>query len=192
MTETVSPIKHAGNLNATSILSTKLFIPQARPSQEVLSRSHLIDRLQSGLSRRLTLISAPAGFGKTTFLAQWIPHSDRGVCWVSLDEADNDLSRFLAYVIAALQMLKAASNPLLIGFCQYEPHVFKLTPGLLISEQDLRQMAERICTSLRQSPMGVMADTATSLLRSYISRFVHLAVDTVGGTHRVKSRASTR
>lgn len=70
----------------------------------------------------------------------------------------------------ALQMLKAASNPLLIGFCQYEPHVFKLTPGLLISEQDLRQMAERICTSLRQSPMGVMADTATSLLRSYISR----------------------
>ncbi|MCB0195073.1 MAG: hypothetical protein KDJ65_24210 [Anaerolineae bacterium] len=107
MTETVSPIKHAGNLNATSILSTKLFIPQARPSQEVLSRSHLIDRLQSGLSRRLTLISAPAGFGKTTFLAQWIPHSDRGVCWVSLDEADNDLSRFLAYVIAALQMLKA-------------------------------------------------------------------------------------
>jgi LuxR family maltose regulon positive regulatory protein len=107
MAETVSTIDRSGNLAATSLLSTKLFIPQARWLQDVLPRPRLVERLQSGLSCKLTLISAPAGFGKTTLLAEWIPHSDRCVCWLSLDEADNDLPRFLTYFIAALQMLKA-------------------------------------------------------------------------------------
>ncbi len=56
--------------------------------------------------QRLTLISAPAGFGKTTLLSEWIPHSERCVPWLSLDANDNDPARFWAYVIAALQMLQ--------------------------------------------------------------------------------------
>jgi LuxR family maltose regulon positive regulatory protein len=55
--------------------------------------------------QRLTLISAPAGFGKTTLLSEWIPQSEHCVPWLSLDANDNDPARFWAYVIAALQML---------------------------------------------------------------------------------------
>ena len=89
---------------STPILATKLYLPP--PRTNVVLRPRLIARLNEGLDRKLTLIAAPAGFGKTTLLAEWIPQSGRAVSWVSLDEADNDLTRFLTYFIAALQMLK--------------------------------------------------------------------------------------
>lgn len=63
--------------------------------------------MNEGLHRKVTLITAPAGYGKTTMLSEWIPQSERCVTWVSLDEGDNDPVRFLAYFIAALQMLDA-------------------------------------------------------------------------------------
>jgi len=107
MADTVLPTDRSGHPAAASLLSTKLFIPQARQLHDLLPRPRLVERLQAGLSRRLTLVSAPAGFGKTTLVTEWIPHSPRCVCWYSLDEADNDLPRFLTYLIAALQMLKA-------------------------------------------------------------------------------------
>lgn len=107
MADTVTTIDRPGALAANSLLSTKLFIPQARYLHDVLPRPRLVERLQSGLSRKLTLISAPAGYGKTILLTEWIPQSERCVCWLSLDETDNDLTRFLTYFIAALQMLKA-------------------------------------------------------------------------------------
>lgn len=53
--------------------------------------------------RRLTLVSAPAGYGKTTLLAEWAPTSGEEVAWLSLDEGDNDVTRFLAYLLAAIQ-----------------------------------------------------------------------------------------
>ncbi|MGH3337373.1 MAG: AAA family ATPase, partial [Propionibacteriaceae bacterium] len=67
-------------------------------------RPRLFERLNEGLNRRLTLISAPAGFGKTTLLSEWIASCEREAAWVSLDEGDNDLTHFLAYLVAALQM----------------------------------------------------------------------------------------
>ncbi|MCL4860193.1 MAG: tetratricopeptide repeat protein [Caldilineaceae bacterium] len=105
---------------STPILATKLFIPPPRPN--VVPRDRLIERLNQGLHTRLTLISAPAGFGKTTLVSSWISHlgaatPDGGpdppaeksihnrVAWLSLDEGDNDLTRFLAYVVAALQTI---------------------------------------------------------------------------------------
>jgi LuxR family maltose regulon positive regulatory protein len=87
------------------ILTTKLYIPPIRPEQ--VSRPHLIGRLNEGLHRKLTLISAPAGFGKTTLLSEWVAASGRPVAWLSLDESDNDLNRFLGYLIAALQTAEA-------------------------------------------------------------------------------------
>jgi len=83
-----------------TILTTKLYIPPVRP--ELVSRGHLIDRLNAGLNGKLTLVSAPAGFGKTTLISEWISHSDIPFCWVTLDENDNDPGRFLAYLIASL------------------------------------------------------------------------------------------
>jgi len=107
---------------ATTLLQTKLYIPPARP--ELVSRPRLIERLNAGLDqnqnfgRKLTLVSAPAGFGKTTLVSEWVQALGRGavtasllaplqVAWLSLDESDNDPARFLAYVIAALRTIEA-------------------------------------------------------------------------------------
>ena len=87
------------------LLATKLHVP--RPRTQLVPRAHLIERLQRGAERTLTLISAPAGFGKTTLLAQWLVESDMPVAWLSLEAEDNDPARFLSYLIAALQMLDA-------------------------------------------------------------------------------------
>ena len=85
------------------ILSTKLYIPLPRPN--VVLRPRLIERLNEGLDRKLTLISAPAGFGKTTLVSEWVAACDRPVAWLSLDEGDNDPTRFLTYLVAALQTI---------------------------------------------------------------------------------------
>ena len=88
---------------AATILATKLFIPP--PPLKVVSRPRLIERLNEGLSSRLklTLISAPAGFGKSTLAGEWIASCGRPAVWLSLDENDNDPVRFLVYLISALQ-----------------------------------------------------------------------------------------
>ena len=63
--------------------------------------------MNAGLNRKLTLVSAPAGFGKTTLLSEWVAGIERPVAWVSLDEGDNDPARFWAYFVAALQTVEA-------------------------------------------------------------------------------------
>jgi len=96
---------------STPILATKIYVPPQR--DEFVSRPHLVERLDAGLFRKLTLISAPAGFGKTSLLSEWIA-SSRSIgssqsikfAWFSLDEHDNDLIRFWTYLIAALQTIE--------------------------------------------------------------------------------------
>ncbi len=68
------------------ILATKLYIPPPRP--KVVLRPRLIERLNEGLDRKLTLISAPAGFGKTTLVSEWVAGSERPAAWLSMDEGD--------------------------------------------------------------------------------------------------------
>src|SRR5215216_6750017 len=82
------------------LLATKLYSPRWRPG--LVSRPNLIERLNQGTGRKLTLVSAPAGFGKTTLLAEWLAATsinDRAAGWVSLDETDNDPALFWTYVI---------------------------------------------------------------------------------------------
>ncbi len=88
------------------LLLTKLYIPSPRPN--IVLRPRLVERLNEGLAagRKLALISASAGFGKTTLVSEWIAGCQRSVAWLSLDEGDNDLSRFLTYLISALQTIK--------------------------------------------------------------------------------------
>jgi LuxR family maltose regulon positive regulatory protein len=88
----------------TPLLTTKLYIPPVRP--ELVSRPRLIERLNTGLHRKLALISAPAGFGKTTLVIQWLERAPYPSAWLSLDESDNAPTRFLVYFIAALQTIK--------------------------------------------------------------------------------------
>ena len=98
------------------LLPNKLLIPHARP--DLVARSRLIKQLNQGLYRTLTLISAPAGFGKTTLVVEWVDSlrlnkqdsGDPYVAWLSLDEGDKDPRRFLAYLIAALKGLKGIAS----------------------------------------------------------------------------------
>src|SRR5215204_4644464 len=88
---------------STPILTTKLYVPPPRP--HAVLRPRLTGRLNEGLPRKLTLISAPAGFGKTTLLGEWVAGCERLAAWLSLDEVDSDPTRFLAYLVAALQTI---------------------------------------------------------------------------------------
>jgi len=90
----------------TSLLTTKLNIPPARP--QLVTRPRLIERLEEGLNYRLILVSAPAGFGKTTLLSEWI-HNDKllsHTAWLSLEEGENDPVRFWDYFITALKTVQ--------------------------------------------------------------------------------------
>jgi len=86
-----------------TILATKLYIPAPRPN--IVLRPRLIKQMNEGLHRKLTIISASAGFGKTTLVSDWVSRCKRRVAWLSLDEEDNDPARFLAYLITALQTI---------------------------------------------------------------------------------------
>jgi ATP/maltotriose-dependent transcriptional regulator MalT len=89
---------------AGPLIATKLYVPKLRPG--LVARPRLLERLRRGADRRLTLLSAPAGFGKTTLLAEWLggtPGEDRSVAWLSLDPADNEPASFWTYVVTALQ-----------------------------------------------------------------------------------------
>lgn len=85
------------------ILSSKLQIPPLR--RELVERPRIMTQLNNGLNRKLTLISAPAGFGKTTVVGSWIASSERSVAWLSLDTQDSDSERFTTYLIAAIQTI---------------------------------------------------------------------------------------
>lgn len=78
------------------LLATKLFIPPTRP--ELVPRMRLLERLNAGLHRKLTLISAAAGFGKTTLIAHWVQTLERPLAWLGLDPGDNNPYRFLSYL----------------------------------------------------------------------------------------------
>ncbi|MFN2243590.1 MAG: hypothetical protein ACK2U2_14960, partial [Anaerolineae bacterium] len=101
---------------AIPLLQTKLHIP--RPPSHLTARPHLVERLDAGLQsgHRLTLVSAPAGFGKTTLLCEWIRRQGAGdappadtqprFAWLFLDESDNDPTRFWSYVVGALRTVR--------------------------------------------------------------------------------------
>lgn len=89
----------------TNLLATKLFIPPRR--KEIVSRPRLIEKLDAAWQqdKKLTLVSAGAGYGKSTLVTEWLHGIQAKTAWLSLDEADNDPARFLAYFIAALQQV---------------------------------------------------------------------------------------
>jgi LuxR family maltose regulon positive regulatory protein len=98
------------------LLQTKFYIPPPLP--ELVSRPSLIEQLHIGLHRKLTLISAPAGFGKTTLVSEWVRMAGAvrepilHIAWLSLDEDDNDPARFLAYCIGALNRINGMEDTL--------------------------------------------------------------------------------
>ena len=112
---------------SSSLLQTKLYIPSTR--SELVLRPRLIERMNEGLYQsfgleqnpfvcKLTLIAAPAGFGKTTLVSDWLRQLDLSIAWLSLDEGDSELSRFLNYTIAALQKIDAGLGQTILPLLQ--------------------------------------------------------------------------
>jgi len=85
------------------MLLTKLHIPPA--GNNVVHRSELFEKLNSGLSRKLILVSAPAGYGKTTLISDWISQNIIPAAWLSLNNGDNDPAVFLSYIISGIQSI---------------------------------------------------------------------------------------
>jgi LuxR family maltose regulon positive regulatory protein len=110
----------------------------------LVPRPHLIRQLEEGLhlGRRMTLISAPAGFGKTTLLSDWIQQTARPAAWLSLDEGDNDLARFLAYLIAALQRIDPDVGQTARAMLQAPRGASRLEPPLTSLINDIVATAE--------------------------------------------------
>ncbi len=109
----------------SDLLATKLYRPSIPPKR--VQRARLIQQLNEGLElgRQITLVSAPAGFGKTTCVSEWVKASGLPVAWLSLDPADDDPGRFFAYLIAALQKVDASLGREIEGILragQLPPH----------------------------------------------------------------------
>src|SRR3989441_2019861 len=98
------------------ILATKLYIPRLRPNGATPPR--LLERLNEGLHCKLTLIAAPAGFGKTTLVSAWVAGCDREVAWLSLDKGESDPTRFLTYLVAALRTIAPTIGEGVLGALQ--------------------------------------------------------------------------
>jgi LuxR family maltose regulon positive regulatory protein len=143
---------------AEPLIKTKLYIPPLRVDR--VARPRLYELLDTGSQRSLTLVSAPAGFGKTTLLASWAAHTSLPIAWFSIDEGDNDPVRFVAYLIAALdsalssdlseqfetftQSLQPSIQPTLVQLINYlaeefEPFVIILDDYQFIHSQGVHQ-----------------------------------------------------
>lgn len=98
------------------LLMTKLFVPPPRSNR--VKRARLVERINTGLDKALILVSAPAGYGKTTIVSSWLQDAEVLSAWISLDEGDNDPKRFLQYLLTALQKIVPAIQPDLMGVLQ--------------------------------------------------------------------------
>lgn len=102
MAEPLMPVPpRAGGSEPEALLAAKLRVPRLRPG--FVPRPRLVERLTDGLGRDLVLLCTPAGFGKTSLMADWARHSRRSVAWLWLDAGDNDQVRFWRHVAAALE-----------------------------------------------------------------------------------------
>ncbi len=124
--------------NAGPLLETKLHVPRLR--RALVVRPRLIERMNRGAESKLTLISAPAGFGKTTLLAEWLavtPAGERSVAWVSLDPGDNEADSLWTYLIAALQTVVPGIGARALSLLQVpQPPPIETILATLLNELD--------------------------------------------------------
>lgn len=122
------------------LLQTKLFIPPIRTDR--VSRTHLLEKLTTSQDKPLILVSAPAGYGKTTLASSWLQSVKTASSWLSLDEADNDPIIFLQDLTAALRiMLPSFSIDLSSALHGLQPEVFQPLMNLLINTLSQSEIA---------------------------------------------------
>jgi LuxR family transcriptional regulator, maltose regulon positive regulatory protein len=162
---------------STPVLLTKLYIPPPQP--RVVPRPRLIERLNEGLHRKVTLISAPAGFGKTTLVSEWVADCGRPAAWLSLDEADNDPARFLAYLVTALQTVQTTIGEGVLGVLQspQPPPTESILTALL---NDISTLANDIALVLDDYHLidSASIDQALAFLLDHLPPRMHLVITT--------------
>jgi LuxR family transcriptional regulator, maltose regulon positive regulatory protein len=111
---------HMARNAAGLLLATKLFIPRPRP--DLVPRPRLLIRLDEGLDQaRCSLLSAPAGAGKTSLLATWVARLDRPVAWLALDERDKEVHQVLRYLVASLQTIASQCGRTALALLEAPP-----------------------------------------------------------------------
>jgi transcriptional regulator with XRE-family HTH domain len=161
------------------LLLTKLSVPSVRAS--LVPRPRLSERIEDGTERKLTLVSAPAGFGKTTLLSVWTSELSSGwsVSWLSLDAADNDPARYWRYVVAALDQIKPGSGETalaLLGSPQAPPIEAVLTT-LLNELADLHADAVLVLDDYHVIETRAIHEALTFLIEHLPPR-MHLVIST--------------
>jgi len=165
----------------TPLLTTKLYIPPPRP--DLVPRGRLIRRLDEGLrlKRKLALLSAPAGFGKTTLLSEWAASCGRPVAWLALDEGDNDPARFWSYVAAALRTIpglreSGVGESALVAFDAPQPPAIEAVLTGLINE--IAAAAEPLCLVLDDYHLITARPVhdALAFLLDHLPAHVHLVI----------------
>jgi LuxR family transcriptional regulator, maltose regulon positive regulatory protein len=115
------------------LLRTKLFVPAVRPNQ--ITRARLSSLMDGGVDQALILVSAPAGYGKTTLVSNWLKEKNIPSAWLSLDDGDNDPVRFLQYLMIALESIVSGIEDNLSGMLQrIQPAEYENVINLLLNE----------------------------------------------------------
>ena len=162
---------------STPILTTKLYIPPVRPN--AVPRQRLIARLSQGLHRKLTLIAAPAGFGKTTLLSEWAALCGRPAAWLSLDEGDSDPTRFLTYLVAALRTIVPTMGSGVLGVLQ-SPQLLPTEAILTVLLNDITAIPDPFVLVLDDYHVvdATSIDTALTFLLEHLPPQMHLVIAT--------------
>ncbi|HET7143471.1 MAG TPA: hypothetical protein VFI68_05580, partial [Anaerolineales bacterium] len=180
---------------STPILATKLYIPP--PRSTIVLRPCLIERLNEGLSSgcKLTIISASAGFGKTTLVSEWVASCGQPIAWLSLDEGDNDTTRFLTYLVAALQTVAPKIGEGILGILhetQSQPPPIELLLTDLLNE--IISISDNFILVLDDYHVldSKPVDGALTFLLEHLPPPMHLVIATREDPHLPLSRLRVR
>ena len=173
------------------LLRTKLFIPPPRP--KIVPRPHLIERLNEGRHCKLTLISAPAGFGKTTLVSEWLAGCQRPVAWLSLDKGDNDPTRFLMYFIAAMQTIEVNIGEGVLGVLQ-SPQPPTIESILIALLNEITTIPDNFVLVLDDYHVidSKPVDEALTFLLEHLPPHMHLVIATREDPHLPLTRLRAR
>lgn len=159
------------------ILATKLHIPPPRPN--LVARPRLLERMNQSLHCKLTLVSAPAGFGKTTLVTTWISDCASPVAWVALDTGENDPMSFLMYLVAALQTIVPDAGSRVMAMLQApQPPQPETILTALLNEMAAVPHAFVLVLDDYHVIDATAVDDSLAFLLEYMPRQMHLIITT--------------
>lgn len=157
------------------LLKTKLALPPT--PEHLVTRPRLLYLLQAGAVKPLTLVCAPAGFGKTTLVREWVAQSGRSCAWISLDNEDNDPSRFLAYLIEALQQVYPSLGSAILARFHTLSHLALTEPiAVLLNELSVLPAELTIIFDNYQMIENQLIHDALTFLLAHLPSHVHMLI----------------